>query len=282
MSDFTVHLPTQVLFGCGRLAEAGQLCVGKGTRACLVTGSQPERADVLRDELAALGLDPHVVPVTGEPSLKFAEEACASARDAGCDLVVSCGGGSVLDAGKAIAAFLTNGGALIDYLEGVGGGQPLTHRAVFHLAIPTTAGTGAEVTKNAVLSVTEQRVKVSMRSDLMFPHIALVDPELTRSAPESVTIAAGLDALTQLVEAYITPFANPVTDGLCHEGLIRAGRSIRQVVAEPDDLAARADLSLAACFSGMALALAKLGVVHGIAGPLGGMSSVTGFANGVI
>jgi alcohol dehydrogenase class IV len=269
--DFTLHTPTEIRFGRGRVSEISSCCAGFGDRVCFVTGAHPDRVDRVRQDLAAAGLNPVQVTVFGEPTTDTAAEVVDQARSAGCDCVVSIGGGSVIDTGKVIAAFLTNEGELLDYLEGVGRGQPLQHRAAFHVAIPTTSGTGAEVTKNSVLSVKDQRVKVSMRSTGMIPHVALIDPDLSLGLPPAETAASGLDALTQLLEAYITPFANPFTDGLCREGLIRAGRSIRRVYSHPNDDVARADMALAATFSGMALAQAKLGAVHGIAGPLGGM-----------
>jgi len=178
-----------------------------------------------------------------------------------------------MDTGKAIAAMLTNSGELEDYLEVVGRGKPLTLPPVPYIAIPTTAGTGAEVTRNAVLRVPEHGVKVSMRSPLMLPRLAVVDPALTHSMPPSVTASTGLDALTQLMEVYVSNKANPLTDGICREGLKRAGRSLRKAYDDGSDQAAREDMALASLFSGLALANAKLGAVHGFAGPLGGMIS---------
>lgn len=269
--EFSIHSPTEIRFGSGRIGEIPDCCKGRVRRVCLVTGAHPQRVEPVRQALETSGQQPFLISVRGEPTVESATEAVERARAAGCDGVVSMGGGSVLDTGKVIAAFLTNEGQLLDYLEGVGGGLPLQHRAAFHAAVPTTSGTGAEVTKNSVLGVSRQRVKVSMRSVLMLPHVALIDPDLTLALPPGETAASGLDALTQLLEAYVTPYANPFTDGLCREGLIRAGRSIRRVYHHPADAGAREDMALAALFSGIALAQAKLGAVHGIAGPLGGM-----------
>jgi alcohol dehydrogenase class IV len=168
---------------------------------------------------------------------------------------------------------LTNTGELEDYLEVVGAGKALTQASAPHIAIPTTAGTGAEVTRNAVLGVPEHRVKVSMRSPLMLPRLAVVDPDLTHSMPPTVTASTGLDALTQLIEVYVSNKANPLTDGICREGLKRAGRSLRRAYEDGDDSAAREDMAIASFFSGLGLANAKLGAVHGFAGPLGGMFS---------
>src|SRR5208337_2266718 len=192
------------------------------------------------------------------------------ARGKHCDVVIALGGGSVIDTGKAIAALLTNPGELMDYLEVVGKGKALQNPAAPFIAVPTTAGTGAEVTRNAVLGVPERRVKVSLRSPWLLPRLAVVDPELTYGLPPAITAHTGLDALTQLIEAYVSIRANPMTDGFCAQGIPLAARSLRRAFYEGDDPEARRDMSLAALFSGLALANAGLGVVHGFAAPLGG------------
>jgi alcohol dehydrogenase class IV len=193
------------------------------------------------------------------------------ARDDRCDLVIGIGGGSVVDTGKAIAALLTNEGDLLDYLEVIGRGQPLTRPSAPYIAIPTTAGTGSEVTRNAVLASPRHRVKVSMRSPLMLPRLAVVDPELTHSMPPGLTASTGLDAFTQVLEPYVSHRANPVTDAICREGLRRAAHSLRRAYEDGSDAAAREDMALVSLFGGLALANAGLGAVHGFAGPLGGM-----------
>jgi alcohol dehydrogenase class IV len=186
-------------------------------------------------------------------------------------LVIGFGGGSALDAGKAIAAMLTNDGDVLDYLEVIGGGKPLVRSPAPLLAIPTTAGTGAEVTRNAVLSSPEHRLKVSLRSPLMLPKVALVDPELTRDLPPALTASTGLDALTQLIEPYVSSRANPMTDALCMEGIGRVARSLRAAFENGRNASAREDMALASLFGGLALANAGLGAVHGLAGVIGGM-----------
>jgi alcohol dehydrogenase class IV len=213
--------------------------------------------------------------VPGEPTKTTAKTAVEKARKAKSDLVISIGGGSAIDTAKVIAAMLTNSGELENYLEIVGAGKPLTNKPAAHIAIPTTAGTGAEVTRNAVIRIPEHQVKVSMRmrSLLMLPRLAVVDPVLTHSMPSSITASTGLDALTQLMEAYVSNKANPLTDGICIEGMKRAGRSLQQAYEDGTNCAAREDMALASLFSGFALANAKLGAVHGFAGPLGGMTS---------
>ncbi len=190
---------------------------------------------------------------------------------AGCDLVIAIGGGSAIDAGKAIAAMLTNEGELLDFVEVIGRGKTLPYRPAPFIAIPATAGTGAEVTRNAVLSSPEQRVKVSLRSPLMLPRLAVVDPELTYGLPPALTASTGLDALTQLIEPYVSCRANPIVDGFCVEGLQRVSRSLRVACFTGHNKAAREDMALAGLFSGIALTNAGLGAVHGFAAPIGGM-----------
>ena len=200
--------------------------------------------------------------------------ATALAREHGADVVLAIGGGSVLDLGKAVAMLLANGGDPLDYLEVVGAGRPITRPSVPYLAVPTTAGTGAEVTANAVLTSPEHGLKASLRSPFMLPRVALVDPLLTLDCPPAVSAASGLDALTQCLEPLVSVRANPVTDGLAREGLRRAGTGLRRAYAHGSDVAARTDMALCALFGGMALANAKLGTVHGFAGVVGGMVDV--------
>jgi alcohol dehydrogenase class IV len=200
-------------------------------------------------------------------------QGVTAAKLAGCDTVIAIGGGSAIDSGKAIAAMLTNPGELLDYVEVIGRGRPLANPPAPFIAIPTTAGTGAEVTRNAVLSSAEQRVKVSLRSPLMLPRLALVDPELTYDLPSALTASTGLDALTQLIEPYVTCRANPMIDALCVEGIQRVARSLRRACLVGQNPAAREDVALASLFSGLALANAGLGAVHGFAAPIGGMFS---------
>jgi alcohol dehydrogenase class IV len=209
--------------------------------------------------------------VSGEPTVDVARRGVQQARETGCNLVIGFGGGSTLDTAKAVAGLLTNSGDLFDYLEVIGKGQPLSRPAAPMIAIPTTAGTGSEVTRNAVLDSPEHRVKVSLRSPLMLPRLALVDPELTYGLPPAVTASTGLDALTQVTEPYVSIRANPLTDAICREGMGRAARSLRRAYEHGDDPAAREDMALASLFGGLALANAGLGAVHGFAGPLGGM-----------
>ncbi|NPV65947.1 MAG: iron-containing alcohol dehydrogenase [Anaerolineae bacterium] len=267
---FEFATATRILFGPGTLREAAPLAAELGQRPLVVIGLAVEHAEPLLDDLAAHSLAATLFRVEGEPTTILVQQGCAAARANDCDLVIGFGGGSALDTAKAIAALLTNDGDVLDYLEVIGGGRPLTRPAAPCIAIPTTAGTGAEVTRNAVLLSPEHRVKVSLRSPLMLPRLAIVDPELTYSLPPEVTASTGLDALTQLVEPFVSHRANPLTDALCREGLGRAARSLRRAVQAPDP-AAREDMALASLFGGLALANAALGAVHGFAGVLGGM-----------
>lgn len=263
----------RIIFGSGTLKEAGSLAKEFGRLALVVTGSNPTRASQLLDFLRKADIACIPFAVSGEPTIVTVEQGVALAKREQCELVVSFGGGSAIDAGKAIAAMLTNPGVLPDYLEIIGRGQSLPQSPAPFIAIPTTAGTGAEVTRNAVLASPEHRVKVSLRSPLMLPRVALVDPELTLGLPRDITAASGLDALTQLIEPYISCRANPMTDALCVEGIRRAARSLQRACEEGRNLAAREDMALVSLWSGMALANAGLGAVHGFAGPIGGMFS---------
>ena len=223
----------------------------------------------MREILSAQGIQFNEFEVHGEPTVDVVREGVKFAD--GCDAVIGLGGGSVLDAGKAIAALATNPNDVVDYLEVVGKGQPLTEKPLTYIAIPTTAGTGTEVTRNAVLDVPEHGVKVSLRSPMMLPSLAIVDPELTYSLPPEITAASGLDALTQLIEPFVSVKANPLTDAICREGMKHAAKSLRRVYQNGADKEAREGMALASLFGGLALANAALGVVHGFAGPLGGM-----------
>ncbi len=268
---FEFATATRIIFGAGALREIGPMAATLGRRALVVTGRGIERATPLLDLLAEAGVQTALFSVAGEPTTDVARQGVERAREAGCDVVIGFGGGSALDTGKAVAALLTNPGDLFDYLEVIGQGRPLTQPSAPYVAIPTTAGAGAEVTRNAVLLAPEQRIKVSLRSPLMLPRVALVDPELTYSLPPAVTASTGLDALTQVLEPFVSLKANPLTDAICREGLRRAARSLRRAYKHGDDPAAREDMALVSLFGGLALANAGLGAVHGLAGPLGGL-----------
>jgi alcohol dehydrogenase class IV len=273
----------RVIFGAGRLREVPELMRGWGSRVLVVTGRSASRVRPLVQGLEGAGFEPRLMSVQGEPTVEMVVEGCRLALEQRVEVVVALGGGSALDAGKAIAGLVTNPGDPLDYLEVVGRGRPLLKPGLPFVAIPTTAGTGTEVTRNAVLSSAEHRVKVSLRSNYLLPRLAVVDPELSYGLGPRLTAATGLDALTQLIEPFVSGRANALTDGLCREGLVRVARSVRLAheVAKrvegdlrPDlrgeERKAREDMAVAACFGGMALANAGLGAVHGFAGPIGG------------
>ncbi|MGA2328303.1 MAG: iron-containing alcohol dehydrogenase [Bryobacteraceae bacterium] len=261
---FEFATATRIVFGAGAVRELAPAAKSMGRRALLVAGVSPAL-------LGEAGLDCALLAVEGEPTLELVRRGVALARQERCDLVIGLGGGSAIDAGKAVAALLANGGDPLDYLEVIGAGRSLDTPSAPFIAIPTTAGTGAEVTRNAVLASPEHRLKASLRSPWMLPRLALVDPELTFGLPPAITASTGLDALTQLIEPYVSVRANPMTDLFCVEGMGRAARSLGRAFADGRDAEARTDMSLASLLGGLALANAGLGVVHGFAAPIGGM-----------
>ena len=267
MRGFDLALPRRVLFGPGRAGELPDLLAALGRNVLLCTGRDPSRhAHVLA------GIEPvAVVTVPGEPTVDDVRTATRAARRAAVDVVVAVGGGSVLDLGKAVAVLLGNGTDPLDHLEVVGRGVPVGRPSVPYVALPTTAGTGAEATANATLRSPDHGIKASIRSPHMLAAIALVDPLLTLTCPPATTASSGLDALTQCLEPYVSHRANPATDAVATEGLRRGARALRRAYEHGDDGAARAEMALCSLFGGIALANAKLGAVHGIAGVVGGM-----------
>ena len=246
--NFEFATAGKIVFGNGTLAQAAPAAAAFGSKALLITGRNVERARPLLEALAAENVQVETFAVTSEPTVETARQAAAFSAD----VVIGFGGGSVIDLAKAAAALMTNHGDPLDYLEVIGKGQPLTRRPAPCIAIPTTAGTGAEVTKNSVLASPDHKVKVSMRHPLMIPDLAIVDPQCTLSMSPAVTASTGLDALTQLLEAFISKKATPMTDGLCREGLVRAVRSLRRAFTDGNDLAAREEMAVASLFGGLA------------------------------
>jgi alcohol dehydrogenase class IV len=253
----------RILFGPGRVREVPAAAREMGRLPLLVTRTTAE--------VKALGIEGVPFPVQGEPTIDLVQQGTKAARQQGCDMVIAMGGGSAIDAGKAIAALLANGGDPLDYLEVVGQGRPMKLASAPFIAVPTTAGTGSEVTRNAVLASPEHRVKASLRSPHMLPSLAIVDPELTVDLPPALTASTGLDALTQLIEPYVSLRANAMTDIYCVEGMRRAATALRRAWRDGSDLEARTDMAFASLLGGLALANAGLGAVHGFAAPLGGM-----------
>lgn len=269
--NFDFSTAGRIIFGCGSLRQAGSLAAGLGKRALLVTGRGGANPVPLLTLLDEAGVQHHVFNISGEPDLAAIQSGVDAGRTFAADFLIGFGGGSALDAAKAIAALLTNPGEILDYLEVVGLGRPLTVSPLPVLAVPTTAGTGSEVTRNAVISVPEKRFKVSLRHPAMLPRIALVDPELTLTLPPAITAATGMDALTQVIEPYLSARANPFTDLYCAEGIRRAARSLEEAVENGSSLPARTDMAYVSLLGGLSLANAGLGAVHGLAAPIGGM-----------
>ncbi|MEP6653078.1 MAG: iron-containing alcohol dehydrogenase [Myxococcales bacterium] len=244
-----------------------------GRSVLLITGRSGDRAAPLAAALGARGVTTHLFAVSEEPTVEVARAGVRACRSVRADAVVALGGGSALDVGKAVAALVTNGGDPLDYLEVVGRGRVLEAAPLPFVAIPTTAGTGSEVTRNAVLSVPEARVKASLRSPLMLPRLAVIDPDLLAGIPAPVIASSGVDALSQVIEPFLSIRSNPITDALARDGIRRSARSLRRAYlgALVDDADARSDLALASLCSGFCLANAGLGAVHGFAAPAGGM-----------
>jgi alcohol dehydrogenase class IV len=266
--DFTTV--TRIIFGRGALSQLPGLTLELGKKALVVTGRDPSRLHPFLSQIEAAGVEITTFPIATEPTVDDIRRGSSLALRRGIEVVIGLGGGSAVDAGKAIAAMTRQPRDLLHYLEVVGAGHPLDEKSLPFIAVPTTAGTGAEVTRNAVLASPEDGVKASLRHPSMLPAVAVIDPELARDCPAAITAAAGMDALTQCLEAYVSCRAQPLTDALCVEGIRRAVKSLERAVNDGRDLAAREDLALVALFSGMALANAGLGAVHGFAAPIGG------------
>nr|WP_321358559.1 iron-containing alcohol dehydrogenase [uncultured Draconibacterium sp.] len=268
--NFSFATAGQIIFGNHSLEKVPDLVAGFGKKVVLVTGKNSSRAEELMAKFSP-ETDTVLFNVSGEPTTDLIERGVQLAREHASDVVVGIGGGSVIDSAKAIAALATNKGELLDYLEVIGRGKPLTEKPLPCIAIPTTAGTGAEVTKNSVIKSPENNVKVSLRDNQMYPDIAVVDPVLTWSMPPALTASTGVDALTHLLETFVSNQANPFIDMVCREGMTRISRSLRKAYKDGSDKQAREDMAMASLLGGMALANVKLGAVHGFAGPMGGM-----------
>jgi alcohol dehydrogenase class IV len=266
---FEFATASRILFGIGKVREAPAAATALGRRALVVTGASGDRIAPLLAGLQAASVGCLPLGIAGEPTIDQIRRGVEFARTEHCDLVIAFGGGSALDAGKALAVLLANPGDPLDYLEVIGHGRPLGASAPC-IAIPTTAGTGSEVTRNAVLGSPEHRVKASLRSASMLPRLAVVDPELTFGLPRPLTASTGLDALTQLIEPYVSARSNPMTDLFCVEGMRSAATALPKAW-ESGDRQARIAMSWAALLGGLALANAGLGAVHGFAAPIGGM-----------
>lgn len=269
--NFEFATASRILFGRDKVRELPSLVRSLGGSALVVTGRHPERYAPMLAALESSGVIVAVHRVVREPTVNDVVEGGEAARESGAEVIVGVGGGSVLDAAKGIAAFARNPDDPFQYLEVIGRGQPLKVDPLPVIAVPTTAGTGSEVTRNAVLGSPEHQVKVSLRHARLLPRLALIDPVLALEVPREVTLFTGLDALTQLVEPWLSIRANPMTDAFCRAGLERVVRSLETVVRNGSDLEARENMAFGSLMGGLALANAGLGVVHGLAGPMGGM-----------
>lgn len=268
--QFEFATPSRIIFGSGKLDSIGRLVAGFGKRVLVISGAPPAIQDRLASLLEQTGILYSITKVENEPTVDDLRSILKLTPQNSIDVVIGIGGGSAIDTSKAIAALLTNPGDISDYLEVIGENKPLVNPSLPLITIPTTSGTGSEVTRNAVIRSPAHHTKVSLRSPNMLPRIALVDPELTLTLPQLITAITGLDALTQLIEPFTCINPNPIADALCMDGIRRIAHSFHKVVDHGNDLAAREDMSLAALFSGIALANARLGAVHGLAGPIGG------------
>lgn len=268
---FEFMTASRIIVERGGLKQVGKLAKSFGQRVLLVgrlaSDDTKKAIEILNNE----GCIVTSVNVKGEPSVDSINEILELSRKNQCEVVVAIGGGSVLDSGKTIAALMTNTNDIMDYLEVIGNGVPVSKKSLPFIAVPTTSGTGAEATKNATILSAPHKVKVSIRSPYMLPDVVLLDPQLTVSVPKDVTASTGLDALTQVLEPYVSKMANPITDAFAKEGLVRAARSLKKAYDQGDDIDAREDMAIASLFGGISLANAKLGAVHGFAGVLGGM-----------
>jgi alcohol dehydrogenase class IV len=272
---FVANLP-EIRFGSGRIVETAEVLTGFGHKALLVTGKrsflQTPHWPALLDGLSAKGMSWEHFQVTDEPSPSLVDEAVARFKGHGIQVVAGIGGGSVLDAAKAIAGLLITGNSVLDHLEGVGRGIPYTGPAVPLVAVPTTAGTGSEATKNAVLSERgESGFKKSFRHEQLVARVAIVDPDLLATCPKPLIAADGMDAFTQLLESYVSIKASPFTDALSWSGLeaFRDGFWAAWEDNRPDAAAGYSRIAYASLLSGITLAQAGLGSVHGLASPLG-------------
>jgi alcohol dehydrogenase class IV len=276
--SFSILQPPRILFGRGETAKAPALIRAFGQRVLIVHGASGRHAPALSQNLAELGGEMQGLPCNGEPTLAMLEDALYWTRGFEPQVVVGIGGGAVLDMAKALAALIPAPQGPMAHLEVVGQGLPLEAAPLPFVALPTTAGTGAEVTKNAVIGLPEQGRKVSLRDDRMIARVAIIDPALTDHCPRGVTLASGLDAVTQVIEPYLSCKATPYTDAIARPAIAPGLAALRQLM-EAEDAAARDALAWTSLSGGLALANSGLGAVHGLAGVIGGM---TGGSHGAI
>ena len=277
--DFTFYSAGEIIFGSGKIADIGNLAARYGTKAmiCYRGTSMVDNGilDRINSTLSQSTVDSFSLDFSSqEPTVEDIDNGVEISRKKKPHVIIGIGGGSTIDTAKAISGLTTNPGSVLDYLEGVGKGLQIQKPSIPYIAIPTTAGTGAEVTKNAVISSRDRKFKKSIRSPWLIPDIALLDPELTLSLPKQITAETGMDALTQLVESYISAKAQPMPSALAIYGIRLAGQFLERAVTNGSDLQAREGMMLASLLSGLALANSGLGAAHGIAAALGAIVNV--------
>ena len=272
--NFQFAAPTKIIFEKDAFQKLPGLVSELGNNVFIVSGEKAIHANCLAGTLHKQNVKTKIFKISSEPTTSVIESAINLAKKNNGNIIVGIGGGSVIDAAKAVAALATNTGELLDFLEIIGKGKKLESAPLPFIAIPTTAGTGAEVTKNSVIKSEDKKVKVSLRSDLMFPTLAVIDPVLTLTMPPEITASTGVDALTHLLETFVSCQSNPFVDMLGREGLTRISSSLEKAYTDGSDIEARENMSMASMLGGLALAHVKLGAVHGVAGPLGGMISI--------
>lgn len=269
--NFQFATSTQIIFENGSFQKVPGLIKNLGRKVLIVSGKNQKLSNQLSVGLKNLDIEFEKFNINSEPTTHDIETGTFLAKKTGCNVIAGVGGGSVIDSAKAIAALATNTGELTDYLEVIGKAKKMEEAPLPFVAIPTTAGTGAEVTKNAVIKSIEHNVKVSLRSDLMFPTFAVLDPQLTLTMTPEITACTGVDALTHLLETFVSCQSNQFVDIICREGISRIAKYLERAYLNGNDLEARENMAMASMLGGMALANVKLGAVHGFAGPLGGM-----------
>ena len=271
---FNFATANRIIFGEGMISSLKEIVLSYGKRVLIVKGKEKPNPEILFSICEESGLEWVCFDVVKEPDIETINQAVEIGRQKNREFVVGFGGGSVIDTGKAVAALLNNQGSLMEYLEVVGKGKPLKNSSKPYIAIPTTAGTGSEVTKNAVIAVPDLNVKVSMRNASLLPEIAIIDPELTYEIPKNITASTGMDAFTQVLEPYVSKNNNPMVDLFCREAIPLGGIYLIRAFEDGNDVEARGKMAWVSLLGGMALANSKLGAVHGFAGPIGGMFNV--------
>ena len=272
--DFEFTTSSKIIFKSGAIEQIGGIAKSLGNKALIITGGGSVDIKPIVNELCKNKIDFEIFKLINEPDINTVNNGIDVGRSTKCDLVIGIGGGSVIDTGKAISAMMNNPGQLFEYLEIVGFGRKIKNIAIPYIAVPTTSGTGSEVTKNSVIKIPEHNVKVSLRSELIIPSIALIDPMLTLSMPPKITAITGMDALTQVIEPFVSKRSNQFVDEISKSGIKHGSNAIIKAYENGSDIEARTNMSYMSLMGGISLANAGLGAVHGFAGPIGGMFDI--------